>query len=89
MKEKATKAKRPKRARDEMRAEYDFTGAVRGKYLKRLAEGSNVVALDPDVAARFADSEAVNEALRNLLRVTQETERLTTRPGKRAKTRTA
>lgn len=89
MKEKTTKAKRPKQARDEMRAEYDFTGAVRGKYLKRLAQGSNVVALDPDVAAKFANSEAVNEALRNLLRVTEETERLTTRQSKRSKTRAA
>lgn len=89
MKEKATKAKRPKRARDEMRAEYDFTGAVQGKYLKRLAQGSNVVVLDPDVASKFADSEAVNEARRNLLRVMEETERLMVRPGKRAKTRAA
>lgn len=72
-----------------MRAEYDFTGAVRGKYLEWLAQGGNVVALDPDVAAKFADSEAVNEALRNLLRVTEETEQLTTRPGKRSKTRAA
>ena len=89
MKERATKAKPKKRARDEMRAEYDFSDAVRGKYYKRLSQGSNVVILDPDVAARFANSEAVNEALRNLLRVAAETERLTTRSSRRSKTRAA
>jgi len=86
MKERATKAKPAKRARDEMRAEYDFSNAVRGKYYKRLSQGSNVVVLDPDVAARFANSEAVNEALRSLLRVAAETERLTTRSSRRSKT---
>lgn len=89
MKEKATKAKRKNLARDEMRAEYDFSNAVRGKYYKRLAQGSNAVVLDPDVAAKFADSEAVNEALRNLLRVAEETARLTTRSRRRSKTRAA
>ena len=41
----------------EMRAEYDFSNAVRGKYRKRLAkEGSNIVVLDPDIAKAFPDS---------------------------------
>jgi hypothetical protein len=51
---------------DEMRPEYDFRGGVRGKYAKRFADGSNVVVLDPDVAARFPDAKAVNDALRRL-----------------------
>jgi hypothetical protein len=89
MKEKATKAKTQRRTRDEMRAEYDFSNAVRGKYHKRITQGSNVVILDPDIAAAFSNSEAVNEALRNLLRVMKETERLTTRPVRRSKTRAA
>ena len=49
-----------------MRAEYDFSGAVRGKYAERFAKGSNVIVLDPDVAEVFPDAEAVNEALRVL-----------------------
>jgi hypothetical protein len=51
---------------DELRAEYDFSGGVRGKYAKHFAEGSNVVILDPDVAERFKTSEEVNRALRKL-----------------------
>jgi len=52
----------------EMREEYDFRGGVRGKYADRVAEGSNVVILDPDVAETFSDSESVNRALRGLAR---------------------
>ena len=49
---------------DEMRAEYDFRGGVRGKYAERYASGTNVVLLDPDVAEVFRDPAAVNRALR-------------------------
>jgi len=51
-----------------MRQEYDFSKGVRGKYLKRYQAGSNVVILDPEIAAVFKDSESVNEALRSLIR---------------------
>ena len=51
---------------DDMRNEYDFSGGVRGKYVGRFADGSNVVVLDPDVASVFTDSESVNQALRAL-----------------------
>ncbi|MCC6697823.1 MAG: hypothetical protein IT365_19505 [Candidatus Hydrogenedentes bacterium] len=51
----------------EMRAEYDFSGGVRGKHAARYAHGTDVVVLDPDVTKAFPDSEAVNEALRALL----------------------
>ena len=64
----------------EMRAEYDFdySTAVRGKYYRRLLqEGANVVVLEPDVAKAFRSSAAVNEALRSLLRVSDDTRRLT------------
>ena len=47
---------------DDLLPEYDFTGAVRGKYYKCYREGTNVVLLDPDVAAVFRDSVAVNDA---------------------------
>ena len=50
-----------------MRAEYDFSGGVRGKYAARFAQGSNVVVLDPDVAAKFKTSAAVNAVLRQHL----------------------
>ena len=54
---------------EEMRVEYDFSKGVRGKYAERYAEGSNIVILEPDVAAEFPTSESVNEALRSLLGV--------------------
>jgi hypothetical protein len=55
---------------DELRPEYDFSklkGRVRGKYVERYREGTNLVLLDPDVAAAFPDAKAVNDALRLLL----------------------
>lgn len=50
-----------------MRAQYDFTDGVRGKYTERYREGTNLVRLDPDVAKVFPDAESVNHALRALL----------------------
>lgn len=60
--------KKPDRVSEpgDMRAEYDFHSGVRGKYARRFAEGTNLVALDPDVAAAFPDSAAVNRALRKV-----------------------
>ena len=52
---------------DTLRAEYDFRDGVRGKYVRRYREGTNIVVLDPDVAAAFKSSEAVNRALRAIL----------------------
>jgi hypothetical protein len=54
---------------DEMRAEYDFSKGVRGKYAKQYAEGTNVVVLEPDIAREFPNAESVNEALRSLIPV--------------------
>lgn len=56
-------------ADDDLREEYDFSGGVRGKYAERYREGTNLVALDPDVLEVFPDSESVNEALRALARI--------------------
>ncbi len=53
---------------DDMRPEYDFSGGMRGKYVQRFREGTNIVVLDPDVAAEFKDSVAVNDALRKVLK---------------------
>lgn len=54
---------------DEMRAEYDFSGGVRGKYYEQYMQGTNVVLLEPDVAETFRDSESVNQALRLLMSI--------------------
>jgi len=57
---------------DELRAEYDLSqlqGGVRGKYVQRYNEGTNLVLLAPDVAEAFPSDEAVNEALRLLIRI--------------------
>ena len=52
--------------RDTMRAEYDFSEAVRGVTAARYAEGTNVVVIERDVHDVFPDSASVNEALRAL-----------------------
>ncbi len=55
---------------DDLRPEYDFAqmkDGVRGKYLERYRQGTNLILLDPDVAAAFPDAEAVNTALRQLI----------------------
>jgi hypothetical protein len=54
---------------EQMRAEYDIRGGVRGKYYERYRQGRNVVELEPDVAAVFHDAESVNRALRMLIEV--------------------
>jgi hypothetical protein len=56
----------------EMLEEYDFSRGVRGKYIERLAQGANVIGLDPDVAEIFPDSESVNTALRALAGIIQQ-----------------
>ena len=58
---------------DELRPEYDFRellkGGVRGKYVERYRAGTNVVLLAPDVAQAFPTEDAVNEALRLVMRM--------------------
>jgi hypothetical protein len=54
---------------DEMRAEYDFSGGVRGKYYQQVIKGTNVVLLEEDVSQAFPDSASVNQALRLLLQL--------------------
>ena len=59
---------------DDLRPEYDFSqmkGGVRGKYVERYREGTNLVLLDPDIAAAYPDAKAVNDALRLLLQEKQ------------------
>jgi hypothetical protein len=58
-------------AEDELRPEYDASvlkGAIRGKYYDRYRKGTNLALLAPDVRAAFPTDEAVNEALRSLMK---------------------
>ena len=52
-----------------MRAEYDFSRGVRGKYFRRYNRGANVVVLEPDVAKVFPNADAVNDSLRALANI--------------------
>jgi hypothetical protein len=66
------------KAEDELRSEYersDFGTLVRGKYASRIAEATNIVVLEPDVASVFPNDKAVNEALRGLIKIAESTAR--------------
>jgi hypothetical protein len=45
-----------------------MSGGVRGKYARRIKGDVVMVPIAPDVAAAFPDANAVNEALRVLLK---------------------
>lgn len=66
---------------DELRAEYkrsDFPGGlVRGKYVKRIRESSNIVVIKPEIAKVFPNEKAVNNALLSLIEIAKKTARLT------------
>ncbi|NET42158.1 hypothetical protein [Okeania sp. SIO2B3] len=58
---------------DELRSEYDLKSLkIRKMGAKRKSFGETIIKLDPDVAEIFPNAEAVNEALRFLIRVTKE-----------------
>ena len=58
---------------DDLRLEYDLKSLrVRKLGSGRKSFGSSTVRLEPDVAAIFPSADAVNEALRFLIRVTQQ-----------------
>jgi len=75
MKKPFNKKKPSSESSIEMRAEYDFSGGVRGKYAGRYREGTNVVLLDPALTQAFPDSKSVNDALRALLAVATRVDR--------------
>ena len=57
-----------------MRSEYEesqlremLKNGVRGKYVERYRQETNLVKLAPDVASTFPTEQAVNDALRKLL----------------------
>jgi hypothetical protein len=56
---------------DELRPEYersDLQQGVRGKHRERYRAGTNLARLEPDVRAAFPSDEAVNQALRSLIK---------------------
>jgi len=60
--------------REELRSEYrreDLGKGVRGKHLKAYRAGTNLVLLQPEVAAAFPTERAVNEALSSLIEVAE------------------
>jgi len=61
--------------RDDLRPEYDLRellkDSVQGKYADRFQEGTNLILLDSDVAEAFPNDEAVNEALRLVIKLTK------------------
>lgn len=65
MKRKPSRRRRPTDV-DTMRREYDFSGGLRGVTSARYRQGSNLVAVDPDLLDVFPDGKSVNEALRAL-----------------------
>lgn len=59
-----------KKVKGEMRAGYkraDFQKLERGKFYAEVAKGTSVALLDPDIAKAFPTSQAVNDALHDLL----------------------
>ncbi len=62
---------------DDLRAEYDLKSLrVRRFGSKRKSFGGTTVRLEPDVAEMFPSADAVNEALRFLIRVTRDNQAL-------------
>jgi len=59
---------------DDMKAEYkreDLGSGVHGKYYEAYKESHNIVLLQPEVAKAFPAEEAVNNALKSLIKVAQ------------------
>ena len=66
---------------DDMRAEYDLKSLrVRRLGSERKSFGGAVIRLEADVAEMFPNADAVNEALRFLVRVTQNNQALAPKP---------
>ena len=65
---------------DELRPEYnrdDLGRGIRGKHYDDCKSGTNLVLLSPDVATMFPDEDAVNNALRDLIKLARKSVSLT------------
>ncbi len=70
--------------KDDLRPEYDLKSLpVRRLGPGRKSFGGSVVRLEPDVAESFPTADAVNEALRFLIRITKENKPTSRGPGSR------
>ena len=72
----------------ELRPDYrreDLGQGIRGKYYESYQKGTNLVLLNPDVAKVFPTEDAVNEALRSLIKVAEKSTGLTAHSTGRAK----
>jgi len=66
---------------DDLRTEYDLKSLqIRRLGSGRKSFGTTTVRLEPDVAEMFPSADAVNEALRFLIRVMQQNQALTSQP---------
>ena len=84
--------KAERKSLDELRPEYkrsDLGMLVRGKYAHRAAEASNVVVLEPQVARAFPNDQAVNSALRGVLRARKRGARSAATPARARRERRA
>lgn len=72
---------------DEIRPQYkrsDFKKLERGRYYERVKKSSNVVILDPEIAAVFPNSAAVNKALHSLIELDSLPPRVRSAPKRRS-----
>jgi hypothetical protein len=72
---------------DEPRAQYkrsDFSKLERGKYYDRVRANSNVIVLDPEIAAVFPNSAAVNKVLHSLVELAEAASGSNSSSGRRA-----
>jgi len=77
-----------KKDKDTLRKEYkrsDFKKVERGKFYKEASKGTIVALIPPDIAESFPSSEAVNNALKGLLEIQEETGKLIHRSAKKKK----
>ena len=75
---KMSTLKKHQPARATMRKEYrfDYRRAKPNRFAEKMAEGVVVVILEPDVAAVFKSSEAVNTLLRSVIAAMPESKQL-------------
>ncbi len=66
---KISVSKKDKTLRDSMRKEYrfDYRRAKPNRFAEKMPKGAVAVVLEPDVAAVFNSSEAVNALLRSVI----------------------
>jgi hypothetical protein len=68
---------------------YDFSKLERGQFFKAASKGTSVALIEPKLARTFPTSEAVNEALRGLLVLADETAGITGRANRSTRKQSA